>query len=63
MMCYICHYRGNMFPYQNQYGDLFILCGECILVADEIKEYNVNLVKMFEDWAVKQIEAENDNKD
>lgn len=60
MMCYICHYRGLMFPYANQYGDLFILCRECMNVADEIKEYNVNLVKMFEDWAIKQIEAEND---
>jgi hypothetical protein len=49
-----------MFPYANQYGDLFILCRECMDVADEIKEYNVNLVKMFEDWAIKQIEAEND---
>jgi hypothetical protein len=63
MMCYICHYRGKMYPYSNQYGDLFILCDECMAVADEIKEYNVNLVKMFEDWAIKQIEAENDNKD
>lgn len=52
-----------MFPYSNQYGDLFILCRECMNVADEIREYNVNLVKMFEDWAIKQIEAENDNKD
>jgi hypothetical protein len=30
-------------------------------VADEIKEYNVNLVKMFEDWAIKQIESLDDN--
>jgi hypothetical protein len=29
-------------------------------VADEIKEYNVNLVKMFEDWAIKQLEEDKD---
>jgi hypothetical protein len=50
-----------MFPYQNQYGDLFILCKECMTVADEIKEYNVNLVKMFEEWAIKQIKSLDDN--
>lgn len=60
MMCYICHYRGLMFPYVNKYGDIFSLCRECMDVADEIREYNVNLVKMFEDWAIKQIEAEKD---
>jgi hypothetical protein len=50
-----------MYPYINKYNDLFILCKECMAVADEIKEYNVNLVKMFEDWAVKQIESLDDN--
>lgn len=60
-MCYICHYRGEMYPYTNKYNDLFILCKECMAVADEIKEYNVNLVKMFEDWAIKQIESLDDN--
>lgn len=49
-----------MYPYSNQHEDLFILCKECMAVADEIKEYNVNLVKMFNEWAIKQIEAEKD---
>jgi hypothetical protein len=31
-----------------------MLCDECISVADDVKEYNVNLVQMFEDWAIKQ---------
>ena len=50
-----------MFPYSNTYGDLFILCRECNSVADEIREYNVNLVKMFEEFAIKQIESLDDN--
>jgi hypothetical protein len=50
-----------MYPYINKYNDLFILCNECMVVADEIKEYNVNLVKMFEDWAVAQIESLDEN--
>jgi hypothetical protein len=53
-MCFICHYRGNMYLYMNAYNDLFMLCDECMSVADDIKEYNVNLVQMFEDWAIKQ---------
>ena len=61
MICYICHCRGLMFPYSNVYGDLFILCRECNSVADEIREYNVNLVKMFEEFAIKQIESLDDN--
>lgn len=50
-----------MFPYSNVYGDLFILCHECMSVADEIREYNVNLVKMFEEFAIRQIESLDDN--
>jgi hypothetical protein len=38
----------------NAYDDLFMLCDECMSVADDVKEYNVNLVQMFEDWAIKQ---------
>ena len=41
-----------MFLYENSYGDIFMLCVECMDVADDIKEYNVSLMKMFEEWFI-----------
>ena len=55
-MCYICHYRGEMFLYENMYNDIFILCKECMDVADDIREYNVNLMQMFEEWFIQPLE-------
>lgn len=59
-MCYICHYRGKMYLYINAYKDIFILCEECMSVAEDIKEYNVNLMQMFDYWSVENIDSIDD---